>query len=94
MDKKNSPPRTIDIVKKERQVPAAVKEELKQFNRMKRTIRQALSEGPLTIPELADKLTISKAEATYYLMSLRKYGLVTAGEQDDMDEYYFYQLKK
>ena len=94
MDKKNSPPRTIDIVKKERQVPAAVKEELKQFNRMKRTIRQALSEGPLTIPELADKLTISKAEATYFLMSLRKYGLVTAGEQDDMDEYYFYQLKK
>ena len=94
MEKKSSPPRTIDIVKKERQIPAAVKEELKQFNRMKRTIRQALSEGPLTIPELADKLTISKAEATYFLMSLRKYGLVTAGEQDDMDEYYFYQLKK
>ncbi len=94
MEKKNSPVRTIDIVKKELQVPAPVKEELKQFNRMKRTIRQALSEGPLTIPELADKLTISKAEATYYLMSLRKYGLVTAGEQDDMDEYYFYQLKK
>ena len=94
MEKKDSPVRTIDIAKKERQVPAAVKEELKQFNRMKRSIRQALSEGPLTIPELADKLNITKAEATYYLMSLRKYGIVTAGEQDDMDEYYFYQLKK
>ncbi len=94
MEKKNSPVRTIDIAKKERQVPAAVKEELKQFNRMKRAIRQALAEGPLTIPELSDKLSISKAEVTYYVMSLRKYGIVTAGEQDDMDEYYFYQLKK
>ncbi len=61
---------------------------------MKRAIRQALEDGPLTIPELAEKLDISKAEATYYLMSLRKYGLVTAGEQDDMDEYFYYQLKK
>jgi len=94
MEKKDSPVRTIDIAKKERQVPAAVKEELKQFNRMKRSIRQALADGPLTIPELADKLNITKAEATYYLMSPRKYGIVTAGEQDDMDEDYFYQLKK
>lgn len=94
MEKKNTPVRTIDIAKKERQVPAAVREELKQFNRMKRAIRQALAEGPLTIPELADKISITKAEATYFLMSLRKYGLVTTGEQDDMDEYFFYQLKK
>ena len=94
MEKKSSPVRTIDIIKKERQVPATVKEELKQFNRMKRTIRQALSEGPLTIPELADKLSVSKGEVTYYLMSLRKYGIITAGEQDDMDEYFLYHLKK
>jgi predicted transcriptional regulator len=71
-----------------------VKEELKQFNRMKRTIKQALQEGPLSIPELAEKLDADKAEVTYYLMSLRKYGIVTTGELDDMDEYYYYQLKK
>ena len=94
MEKKDSPVRTIDIAKKERQVPPAVKEELKQFNRMKRAIRQALEEGPLTIPELTEKLGAGKAEVTYYLMSLRKYGLVTTGEQDDMDEYFFYHLKK
>ena len=57
-------------------------------------IRKALEEGPLTIPELAEKLNIDKGEATYYLMSLRKYGVVTAGEQDDMDEFFYYQLKK
>ena len=94
MEKKDSPVRTIDIAKKERQVPAPVKEELKQFNRMKRAIRQALEDGPLTIPELADKLSVGKDEVTYYLMSLRKYGFVTTGEQDDMDEYFFYHLKK
>ena len=94
MEKKQRASRTVDLAKKERQVPAPVKDNLKQFNRMKRSIRQALEEGPLTIPELADKLNIEKDEATYYLMSMRKYGLVTAGEQDDMDEYFYYQLKK
>ena len=94
MEKKQKATRTLDIVKKERKVSALVKDELKQFNRMKRAIRQALEDGPLTIPELADKLNIGKTEATYYLMSLRKYGLVSAGEQDDMDEYFYYQLKK
>ncbi len=82
------------MIKKERQVPAEVKEELKQFNRMKRAIRQALEDGPLTIPELADKLEIDRDQVTYYLMSLRKYGLVSAGDQDEDDEYFYYQLKK
>jgi len=93
MNKKRATP-TLDLVKKERQVSAEVKENLKQFNRMKRAIRQALEEGPLTIPELADKLEIDRAEVTYHLMSLRKYGLVTAGEQDDMDEFFYYHLNK
>jgi len=39
-------------------------------------------------------LNIGKDEATFYIMSLRKYGLVTAGEQDEMDEYFYYHLKK
>jgi predicted transcriptional regulator len=93
-EKKQRATRTIDLLKKERQVPAAVKENLKEFNRMKRAIRQALDEGPMTIPELAGKLGIDSADATYYVMSLRKYGLITVGEQDDMDEYFYYQLKK
>ncbi|MBL7111147.1 MAG: ArsR family transcriptional regulator [Bacteroidales bacterium] len=94
MEKKTASTRTIDQVKKERQVPTMVKEELKQFNRMKRAIRTALEEGPKTIPELAGELDLSPAEVTYYLMSLRKYGVVMTGELDDMDEYYYYQLKK
>jgi len=94
MEKKDSPVRTVDLAKKERQVSVAVKDNLKQYNRMKRAIRQALKEGPMTIPELADKLDINTADVTYYVMTLRKYGFITAGEQDDMDEFYYYQLKK
>ena len=94
MEKKDSPAKTIDLAKKERQVSATVKDNLKQYNRMKRAIRQVLEEGPMTIPELAVKLDIDTADVTYYVMSLRKYGFIIAGEQDDMDEYYYYQLKK
>jgi len=94
MEKEPTPIKTVELAKKERQVSSAVRENLKQFNRMKKAIREALTDGPLTIPELADKLGIDTAEITYYVMSLRKYGLITAGEQDDMDEYFYYQLKK
>ena len=93
-NKKDKPVRTVDIIKKERKVPEYAKEELKQYNRMKRAIRQALEDGPLTIPELADKLDIDRADATFYLMSLRKHGLISAGDPDEMDEYFLYQLKK
>jgi predicted transcriptional regulator len=94
MGKKDTPERTIDLYKQEHKASAVAKEYLKDFNRMKRSIRKALEEGPMTIPELADKLEIDNAAVTYALMSLRKYGLVTTGELDDMDEYYTYQLKK
>jgi Fic family protein len=94
MEKKAASSRTIDLVKQERQVPSHVKEELKNFNRMKRSIRTALEGGPKTIPELSRELDITLAEATYYLMSLRKYGMVETGDLDDLDEYYYYQLKK
>jgi predicted transcriptional regulator len=94
MEKKTTPERTVDQFKKEHPASADARENLKLFNRMKRAIRQALEEGPMTIPELAEKLSIERGDATFYVMSLRKYGLITAGDQDDMDEYFYYQLKK
>ena len=94
MEKKAMPERTVDQLKKEHPASETSRENLKQFNRMKRAIRQVLEDGPMTIPDLAEKLGIEKADATFYVMSLRKYGLITTGEQDDMDEYFTYQLKK
>ncbi len=94
MDKQKSKQRTVDQIKKERKVEKSVKDNLKQFNRMKRSILEALKEGAMTIPELSEKLDAGTAETTYYVMTLRKYGLITAGEQDDMDEYFYYHLKE
>ena len=41
-----------------------------------RTLQQLLEEGPLTIPELAEKLEIPADEATFFVMTLRKYGIM------------------
>ena len=92
METEKKPERTFQLARKERSVSSAVKENLKHYNRMKRSISQVLENGPLTIPEIAEKLGIDKADATYYVMTMRKSGLITAGEQDDMDEYFYYQL--
>ena len=94
MEKKATPVKTVDQLKEERKASAVARENLKQFNRMKRAIRKALEEGQMTIPDIAKKLEINKADATFYVMSLRKYGIIAAGEQDDMDEYFYYKLKK
>jgi predicted transcriptional regulator len=94
MDKEQTEEPTFKQLKKEREVPELARENLKNFNRVKRAILKALEEGPMTIPQVADKLGMKNSEVTYNLMTLRKYGLITAGEQDDMDEYFYYQLKK
>jgi DNA-binding IclR family transcriptional regulator len=48
----------------------------------------------MTIPQLAEKLQMSKPDVTYYLLTLVKYGMVDVGEIDDMDEYFSYKLVK
>jgi predicted transcriptional regulator len=71
-----------------------LRDNLKEFNTIKKAILEALKESDLTIVELSQKLNISKADVVYYLMSLIKYGFVQTGEVDDMDEYFSYKLKK
>jgi predicted transcriptional regulator len=71
-----------------------VKDNLKSFNQIKRTILSALAEKDMTIKELSDTTKIPLSDAMYYLMSLIKYDLVAVGEIDDMDEYYTYKLKQ
>lgn len=70
------------------------KANLKEFNRIKKLILEALGEGDLTIKQLTEKLGMPIYEVTFHLMSLVKYGLVVTGDIDDMDEYYTYKLKK
>jgi len=86
--------KTFKYLREKREVPQAVKDQLKDFNRIKKAMLDALKEGDLTIEQLTQKLNMPKPDVVYYLMSLVKYGLVQTGEVDDMDEYFTYKLKK
>ncbi len=91
MEKKT---RTIDIIKQTREVPESVHEERKKFNNMRKIITDALKTKAKSIPQIAAETNISLAEITYYLMTLQKFGKISVQSLDDMDEYYFYELKK
>lgn len=74
--------------------PEQAKENLKAFNRIKKSMLDALAEEDLTVKQLAEKLSMPTEEVVYNLMSLVKYGFVKTGDMDDMDEYYTYKLNK
>jgi predicted Rossmann fold nucleotide-binding protein DprA/Smf involved in DNA uptake len=75
-------------------IPELAKENLKEFNGIKRQLLDALKDQDMTIKQLTEKLNMPSDEVVYYLMSLVKYGLVKTGDIDDMDEYYTYKLNK
>ena len=85
--------KTAKYLKEKRPVPAEVTEQLKQFNRIKKSILNALKEGDKTVPQLAEVLSMPADEVLFHLMSLLKYGFVETGEMDDMDEYFYYKIK-
>lgn len=86
--------KTIDIIKEKREVNEEVKEKLKETRRINKLILTALKEKDKTIPEIAEETKLESHVVTYYLMTLLKYGKLEVGEIDDMDEYYYYKLKK
>jgi DNA-directed RNA polymerase specialized sigma subunit len=86
--------KTYKYLREKREVSQGVKDQLKEFNRIKKEMLGALKENDLTIDQLSQKLNMPKPDVVYYLMSLIKYGFVETGEVDDMDEYFTYKLKK
>jgi DNA-directed RNA polymerase specialized sigma subunit len=86
--------KTFRYLREKREVTQEVKENLKQYVQIKKSILDALKEKDMTIDELTQKLTMPKHEIVFYLMTLIKYGNVEVGTIDDMDEYYNYRLKK
>ena len=75
-------------------VPEQAKQNLKEFNSIKKLMLDALKEEDLTVIQLSEKLNMPTDEVFYYLMSLVKYGFVKTGDIDDMDEYYTYKLNE
>jgi hypothetical protein len=86
--------KTAKYLREKQGVSQVAKDNLKEFNQIKKSILDALKESDLTIEELTQKLNMPKHEVVYYLMSLIKFGFVQTGDVDDMDEYFTYKLKK
>ncbi len=86
--------RTVKIMREKRKVSEAVKENLKDFNKIKRAILSELQKEDLTIAQLSERIDMPKDELVYYLMSLVKFGFVQTDTIDDMDEYYNYKIRK
>jgi len=85
--------KTIDQIKKNREITPALKEKSKTFNTIKRKIMKCLKTGPKTILEISVETGIKTDVIMYYLMSLRKFGKIESGDPDDLDEYFYYSLK-
>jgi len=75
-------------------IPEQAKENLKEFNGIKKLMLEALKEQDLTVKQMSEKINMPTDQVMYYLMSLVKYGFVKTGDIDDMDEYYTYKLNK
>ncbi|MDX9848445.1 MAG: hypothetical protein RBT74_15800 [Tenuifilaceae bacterium] len=86
--------KTIDIIKQKRSASESAKQHMKEFNSMKKKILATMESEHKSIPEIAKETELTTDVVTYYLMTLQKYGFVEVSELDDMDEYYYYKLKK
>jgi len=84
---------TVKILRETRKVSDEVKENLKQFNKDKKSILEALGQGDKTIAQLSEATGMSREKTMFLLMSLIKFGFASAGTVDDMDEYFTYKLK-
>jgi predicted transcriptional regulator len=56
------------------------KEQLKKQNQEVNLVKQALKDGPLTVPELAAATGLASEKVLWYVSALKKYGEIAEGE--------------
>ena len=56
------------------------KERLKKQNQDVNLIKQALKDGPLTVPEIAGATKLASDRVLWYVSALKKYGEIAEGE--------------
>ncbi len=85
--------RTIDIIKEKRAVSEKARNLMKEFNKSKKIILNALKSESRTIPQIAEETKLPGSVVTYNLMTLMKFGVIEVDRLDDMDEYFYYRVK-
>jgi len=86
--------KTAKFLRDKQGVSDRAKDNLKEFNRIKKTLLSALADKEMTIKELSESAQMPTADVMFHVMSLVKYGSVEVGAIDDMDEYYTYKIKQ
>jgi predicted transcriptional regulator len=94
MSEKSTAKKRTQLLKQLREQHAATvaktQERLKAHNAIRKEIRQALKEGPKTVPDVAAATNLPSHQVLWHITAMRKYDLVEEGEMDG--EYYQYRL--
>jgi predicted transcriptional regulator len=72
-------------------VPQGALEISREHQKVKKRLREALKEGPKTVPEISERTQIPSRDVLWHLMSMKKYGEVIEGEEQG--SYVQYALK-
>ncbi len=72
-------------------IPQAPLEISRKHQEAKKRLREALKEGPKTVPEISDQTGMPSRDVFWHLMSMKKYGEVIEGEEQG--SYVRYALK-
>lgn len=74
------------------QAPRGLGEVMRDEMVMRPRIAAVLREGPKTIPEIADALGSPSPEVTFWIMALRRYGVLEEVPKPRSEDYYRYRL--
>ena len=66
-----------------------VREIVREEPLMRRSILDALADGPHSVPEIAAAIGAPENETMFWVMGMRKYGLLAELPQPDGDHYRF-----
>ncbi len=69
-----------------------IREIIREEPYMRDRILRVLSDGPMTVPEVARKLGFPADEVMFWMMGLRKYGYIEETHEVTDDGYYRYEL--
>lgn len=72
-------------------MPRDPREVVREELLMRRRILKLLKEGPLSVPEIAERLGCPSHEVMIWVMGMRKYGQVTEIGEPNEEGFYLYQ---
>jgi len=73
-----------------RPVPRNVREVIREEPLMHRPILKAVANGPLTVPEIAEKIGCPANETLYWVMGMRRYGILVESKETNDEGFYTY----